>query len=81
MDKVFLLLVVIVFQFIFSSVNADGLGDLAKILAALGGENECVFKCPRGINLMPFLFIAFMLVYCSIVVYILYGVLVWLKIA
>ncbi len=31
-------------------VEANGLGDLAKILSALGGEggNGCVFKCPRG---------------------------------
>ena len=27
---------------------ANGIGDLAKILAALSGQAECSFKCPNG---------------------------------
>eukprot|EP00794_Sanderia_malayensis_P016617 gene16617-18307_t len=33
---------------LLSMIKADGLGDLGKILAALGGDSECSFKCPRG---------------------------------
>lgn len=32
----------------FLPLDANGLGDLAKILAALSGEVECSFKCPSG---------------------------------
>ena len=43
----FVLIVVFLSQ-VFLGTTANGLGDLAKILAALSGEVECSFKCPSG---------------------------------
>ena len=45
------LLSYLLFSFLFRTIQADGLGgigDLAKILATLGGEDGCKFRCPNG---------------------------------
>ncbi len=49
-NRLFLLQILLAVHLNNVFVEADGLGDLAKILSALGGEigNGCIFKCPGG---------------------------------
>ena len=41
-------LVIVLSSQAFLQTTTSGLGDLAKILAALSGDVECSFKCPSG---------------------------------